>query len=363
MHFIFLAIVILGLLSGYFLLSSPEKFSTEKDNELPKVSIIIPARNEENRLPHLLRSLNDQPKDLIEEIIVVDDQSTDNTAEIARKFHAKVIFAKPLPKGWFGKPWACYQGAEQAKANVLLFLDADTIIKKDGLRKIIQTFIKDRTPLSIQPYHVTKTFYEQFSLMFNLIVVMTSGQASLFKKRLKVTSFFGPCQIVRKEDYQSIGGHEAVKNKILEDIALGEAYQQHTKKPVRAMVGKGVISFRMYSEGFNSLVEGWTKNFSTGAKLIPGWMMVVISFWITGLFISFLSGIAPFMWTDYAYPIGYLMSVFFLYLMARKVGNFSFLLMFIYPLYILFFVWLFIRSSNKTTKQKKVQWKGRDLDL
>ena len=87
--------------------------------------MIIPARNEAHNLPRLLESLASQsvqPR----EVIVVDDGSTDDTAEIARRHGAEVLVSKPLPEGWRGKPWACHQGAEAASGDLLCFVDADT---------------------------------------------------------------------------------------------------------------------------------------------------------------------------------------------------------------------------------------------
>jgi 4,4'-diaponeurosporenoate glycosyltransferase len=118
----------------------------------------------------------------------------------------------------------------------------------------------------------------------------------------------------------------------------------------------------MYPEGMTSLIEGWTKNFATGAGLIPGWLLATVSLWITGMFIAILSGIAPFMWEGQAYLIGYVLIGVDTYLLARKVGRFSILTIVTYPIQLIFFVWLFARSSSRS-KKKKVTWKGRDLDL
>jgi 4,4'-diaponeurosporenoate glycosyltransferase len=111
-----------------------------------------------------------------------------------------------------------------------------------------------------------------------------------------------------------------------------------------------------------SLIEGWTKNFATGAGLIPGWLLATVSLWITGMFITILSGVAPFMWEAQTYLIGYFLVGVITYLLARKVGNFSLFTIVTYPLQLIFFVWLFARSSSRS-KKKKVTWKGRDLDL
>lgn len=325
------------------------------------VSIIIPARNESKRIQPLLKSIQQQ-KNLIREWIVVDDHSTDNTAAIAKSYGANVVTAEDLPKGWFGKPWACYQGAKVAQGDVYLFLDADTVLLPQGLEKILASYIEDQTPLSVQPYHLMKRSYEELSLFFNLIVMMTTGLFTPLGSKLKATSFFGPCQVIGKNDYWKVDGHAVAKHAILEDIALGKALQDKTGKPIRARAGRGTIAFQMYPEGMKSLIEGWTKNFATGAGLIPGWLLASVSLWITGMFIAILSGVAPFMWEAQTYLIGYFIVGMITYLLARKVGNFSIFTMLTYPIQLIFFVWLFARSSSRS-KKKKVTWKGRDLDL
>jgi len=98
----------------------------------PPISVIIPARNEERSLPSLLSSLHNQTLKP-DEIIVVDDNSEDATAEVADKGGAKVIHAKALPEGWHGKAWACWTGAKEAQGEILVFLDADTSVQPDGL--------------------------------------------------------------------------------------------------------------------------------------------------------------------------------------------------------------------------------------
>jgi 4,4'-diaponeurosporenoate glycosyltransferase len=347
---------------GFFLLWSVPSLAKKPYLANEKVSVIIPARNEAKRITPLLKSLKKQSS-LLYEWIVVDDHSTDDTAKIAEAYGAKVITAQPLPKGWFGKPWACYQGAKAATGNIFVFLDADTLLLPQGLEKILALYQTTKTPLSIQPFHLMTKFYEQFSLFFNLIVMMTTALFTPFGRKFKAQSFFGPCQVISQEDYWAVDGHAAARQAILEDIVLGEALQKSTGKAIRAYGGKGAIAFRMYPEGFNSLLEGWTKNFATGASLIPGWLLGLVSIWITGLFISFLSGIAPFMWANNVYLIGYFSTGLITWILARKVGNFSFLVVIFYPIFLVFFVWLFIRSSIRLKKNKQVIWKGRKLDL
>jgi 4,4'-diaponeurosporenoate glycosyltransferase len=361
MNWIVFAIAFILNSAGLFLLWRIPKLKNKSLKKKLNVSIIIPARNEANRIQPLLKSIQQQTN-FIREWIVVDDHSTDNTASIAKSYGAKVVTAEALPNGWFGKPWACYQGAKAAQGDVYLFLDADTVLLPNGLEKILASFDEDQTPLSVQPYHLMKKSYEELSLFFNLIVMMTTGLFTPRGSSIKASSFFGPCQVIGKDDYWKVDGHAVAKHAILEDIALGKALQDKTGKPIRAMAGRGAIAFQMYPEGMKSLIEGWTKNFATGAGLIPGWLLATVSLWITGMFIAFLSGIAPFMWEGQAYLIGYVLIGVDTYLLARKVGNFSIFTIVTYPFQLIFFVWLFARSSSRS-KKKKVTWKGRDLDL
>lgn len=361
MNWIVLLIALILNAAGLFLLWRVPTFKNQSLRKKLNVSIIIPARNEAKRIQPLLKSIQQQTN-VIREWIVVDDHSTDGTGAIAQSYGAKVITAEALPQGWFGKPWACYQGAKAAQGDVYMFLDADTVLQPQGLEKILAAFAEEQSPLSVQPYHLMKKSYEQLSLFFNLIVMMTTGLFTPRGSSIKASSFFGPCQVIAKKDYWRVDGHAVAKHAILEDIALGKALQEKTGHLIRAMAGRGAIAFQMYPEGMTSLIEGWTKNFATGAGLIPGWMLATVSVWITGMFIAFLSGIAPFMWEGQAYLIGYLLVGVITFLLARKVGRFSILTIVTYPIQLIFFVWLFARSSSRS-KKKKVTWKGRDLDL
>ena len=101
-----------------------------------KVSIIVPARNEAKNLPRLIHSIRAQ-RVWPQEVIVVDDDSEDKTADIAKEMGARVITSEPLPEGWRGKTWACHQGAKEAKGKTLLFLDADTWLEDHGYKNLL----------------------------------------------------------------------------------------------------------------------------------------------------------------------------------------------------------------------------------
>ena len=199
------------------------------------LSVIIPARNEEHNLPALLASLNAQSV-RPQEIIVVDDASTDRTADVARSFGATVISSQPLPADWRGKTWACQQGADAAHGDTLLFVDADTWIEAFGLERILAD--KSTGALSAVPYHEVRLPYEQLSVFFNLIMTAATLPDGLFGQML----------LVSREDYRRVGGHGAVKGRILENFHLAERFREEGI-PLRSIPGKGMLSFRMYPNG------------------------------------------------------------------------------------------------------------------
>src|SRR4030042_973134 len=186
----------------------------------PTISVVIPARNEANSLPVLLASLREGDS-VPDEIIVVVGPCEDGTKEVARREGVTVIDSEPLPTGWVGKPWACYQGARLAKGDILIFLDADTCLEKGGLRNIVDTYLETDGIASIQPYHKTRRLYEQLSLFFNIIMMGAMGPFTVMGSRIKPIGLFGPCIVMRKACYFENGGHTAVKGGEVEELALG----------------------------------------------------------------------------------------------------------------------------------------------
>ena len=164
-------------------------------------SIIIPARNEQNNLPKLLGSIAAQSVRPLE-VIIVDDASTDQTAAVAAQHGATVIASQPLPPGWRGKTWACQQGADAARGDILLFVDADTWFETDGLERILGLYSEGA--LSVGPYHTVQKPYEELSAFFN--VIMTAGTVP--------DGLFGQMLLVDRESYRRVGGHETVKERV-----------------------------------------------------------------------------------------------------------------------------------------------------
>ena len=309
----------------------------------PMASVIIPARNEAHNLPKLLRSLASQSA-TPQEVIVVDDGSTDATAELARQLGAKVITSQPLPDGWRGKTWACHQGAQAASGELLLFVDADTWFERGGLARVLGSYAGGA--FSVGPYHAVRQPYEDLSLFFNFNMHVGTVPDGLFGQML----------LVDRESYRRAGGHEAVKDRILENFVLAGRCRA-AAIPARSVTGRGAFSFRMYPHGLAELVEGWTKAFASGAGQTPRAVLLLVVAWMIGLMC------APLGWAltgDFARWGGvYLLCAAQVGWFSRQVGAFRWYSALLYPVPLVFFFAVFTRSAMRSGKS--VTWKGRQI--
>ena len=352
-------------LSGFFLLWKIPfcRRNGMRNKILPQVAVIIPARNEEKNLPTLLQSIQEQTV-APAEIIVVDDQSTDNTSSSAAHYGARVIQVKDKPSGWIGKSWACWIGARSAQSDVFIFLDADTRLTHSGLENILKEWSCKRGLIAIQPYHSTEKLYEKLSGFLNIIVMAGINAFTPLGEKYQPAGSFGPCIICSRKDYFSTGGHEVIKNEVLEDIHFGRNFMAHDI-PVRCYGGKGSIHFRMYPAGMKGLIEGWSKSFALGASGTRPLVLISVILWIAGCFTA-LTSFIPHGGDGggEVFPLSvflYLLYVLQAFWMFRRIGDFGFLTALLYPLPLLFFVFIFANSFLNTFVFKKVTWKGRDI--
>ena len=231
---------------------------------IPEVAILVPARNEEASLGDCLASLTAQTG-VAFEIIVVDDGSTDRTREIAQSFaEVRVISPDPLPQGWTGKNNAGIAGAKEARAQWLLFTDADTVHLPGSLARTLAEAKTERADLlSYSPEQVAVTFAERavMPVIFAELASQyppqkvrehSSGQSS------EIVAANGQYLLVRRAAYDAVGGHAAVATEILEDVALARLFRKNGKH-VYFRYGGDAVRTRMY-RNWPQLREGWTKN-------------------------------------------------------------------------------------------------------
>ena len=207
----------------------------------PKVSIILPARNEEEFLGKCLDSLIDQDyKDY--EIIVIDDSSEDSTGKIISEYakkNSKVIHvsAREKPEGWMGKNWACMEGYRKATGERLLFTDADTTHKPNVISLAVSHLLSfELDALSTIPKMLTFDFWTNITLPMISTFLHTRFSALNVNNPSKKTGyFFGSFFILKKSTYEQVGMHEGVKHEIIEDGALGKKVKEsgHKMKMVR----------------------------------------------------------------------------------------------------------------------------------
>ena len=192
------------------------------------VSILIPARNEEANIGRCLYSLIDQSYKNIE-IIILDDDSTDSTFSIAKEISKKdkrinIVKGMPIEKDWLGKNWACHQLSSIAKGDMLLFIDADTKLQSKTIEEtIVEMEESDIDLITLFPKRVTSTSVDKIIsvtvgwFIFSCLPILFSNKNPIF------SSAFGQYLLFRKGAYFSIGGHESIKDNILDDFELGRS--------------------------------------------------------------------------------------------------------------------------------------------
>jgi glycosyltransferase involved in cell wall biosynthesis len=229
----------------------------------PTISAIVPARNEEATIAAAIESLAAQPE--ITEIFAVNDQSTDGTAaELARlairypQLH--VIQSEALPDGWVGKNLAVSQGAAKATGDWLLFVDADGVLLPAAVsRALADAKTYDAGLVSYSPEQETRTWYERALIPF---IYVRLGHKFSFDEvndpASPAAAANGQFLMIRREDYERIGGHASVRDEVLEDVALAHMAKQAGIR-LHFASGHGIMRVRMY-RSFGAMWQGWVKN-------------------------------------------------------------------------------------------------------
>src|SRR5436309_1089233 len=330
----------------------------------PLVSVIIPARNEARNIERCVRSVLATAYAPVE-VIVVDDRSTDGTAEIvepATGGRLRLVRGTDPPAGWFGKQWAIIQGYRVARGELLLFTDADTKHEPELLPRSVRALQVERVDLfSVLPRQEMRTFWERLIQphVFLALETRVGNVRSVNRTRIEWNGIAnGQFILTTRPAYETIGTHEAVKDTVADDLRLAQAYVR-AKKDIFLVHAPEFMATRMYGS-LREIIAGWSKNLALGARLMtppirllravfPYLMLLPALFWIAppfGWIATGLSaaGLATFAW---------LLTWFAVYI-AEGVPVWYALL---YPFGAAIVAFIMIRSAWRG--RRRVEWRGR----
>jgi len=338
--------------------------STPQISVTPSISAIVPARNEEEVIAACIESLAAQPE--IGEILVVNDQSTDKTAEIVRGLTAKVpglrlLETREVPSGWVGKNNAVFLGAKEAKSPWLLFTDADAELLPGAAARALQIAQEKSAALvSFSPEQITQTWYEKA-----LIPFVYSRLAKHFSYETvndpasPVAAANGQFLMIQRDAYDSIGGHASVVSEILEDVALAKRAKAVGYR-IQFGSGQGIVRVRMY-RSFHAMWEGWKKNLFLLVGGTPSAVFRELESTIPWIPLALIL-------LGLKIPIATLLGVLFLLMrqmtygleIARNQYPFKFIIYYV-PAVLLYagVLWASYRGYAKG----KVEWKGREVPV
>lgn len=332
------------------------------------LSVIIPARNEADCIGECLRSLTTQSdvgfvlgEDW--ELIVVNDHSSDATRQIAESFAGvRVLDAPELPQGWTGKASAVAAAVKQAQGDWFLFSDADTKHQPGNLRRALhETERAKAAMLSYSPLQKVQGFWQRalMPLIFAELAVKYPPQL-VNDPHSPIAAANGQFLLVQQAAYTRIGGHEAVRAEVLEDVALARKIKR-AKLGLRFRYAPDALSTRMYSS-FGGMYEGWTKNLALlfpNAPLLAMWKLMeflllaglpLLACWL----VFPLQRMAVVLWWVWRVGVHY----------ARVAkAHFAVADTALSPLALPLFAWLLARSWMHRTLLRRVAWKGRSYPV
>jgi chlorobactene glucosyltransferase len=338
----------------------------------PLVSIIIPARNESATIATVIGSIlasTYQPF----ELLVVDDRSTDDTAAIVERLQAdsrvRLIRGEELPEGWYGKPWACFQGFRHAAGELLLFTDADTLHQPELLTRAVGALLAERAGLvTVSPLQRCVTFWERLimpQIWFLLALRYTPSSVNQARRPRDVIAN-GQFILTTRQAYEAAGTHAAVRHEVAEDLALAQIYLEKGLK-LHFAFAERLMETRMY-QGLAHLVEGWSKNIYLGGRrsfpeepvqraLVPLMLVIAMLYWLVPPAALIASVLGPGL-ADLTGPtlVATGLSAVFWMLICLGMGIPA-VYGWGYPLGALMALYIALRSTWRGSR--KVEWRGR----
>lgn len=268
----------LVLLRNRYEFKSLKDSSSLNESETPFVSICIPARNEEDVIEHCVTSALKQNYDHFE-VLVLDDNSTDRTTHILKQLSGIIsnlrhIQGEPKPEDWNGKPWACHQLYQQAKGEILLFIDADVWIEPETLNKTVSE-LKRYDMITVWPQQILRSFWERMIIplvYFALLTLLPSKYVERSPRWLpnglrdlldpKFSAACGQFMAYNRPVLEAVEGFERIKRSIVDDVEMAKILKAHGYM-IRMFTGIEMVYCRMYKD-HHEIWNGFKKNFLAG---------------------------------------------------------------------------------------------------
>lgn len=342
-----------------------------KDPHVPFVSVLIPARNEDDIIEQCIRSICNQSYSQYE-VIVLNDHSTDKTGEILHRLSLEypqlsIIDGGVLPSHWIGKPHACHQLAMKAKGEYVLFTDADTFHDRLSIESLMKFAVTHNIDmLSAVPKQELKLFWEHVAVPFIHTLYLTYLPHDLILKNPnpQFAAANGQALLFKRESYQLIGGHTSVANSIAEDIDLAIRIKSFGMRLCHASASE-IISCRMYRSS-RDVFTGFSKN----AFATMHFDMHKLLFFVSHLFITY---VFPFIGLCIGLLLNNPLIILFngLSIILSMSLRFIIAMYFGYPLWHSFlhaltastFIVFAINSALWSKKKNGTEWKGRTYSL
>jgi chlorobactene glucosyltransferase len=339
----------------------------------PMVSVIVPARNEALNIARCLRSVAGSTYPSFE-VVVVDDRSDDETAGIARAVERgnatriQVIDGAELPEGWLGKPWACAQGAVAARGELLLFTDADTVHGPDLLGRAVAGLGQERADLlSVMGRQLMESFWErvvQPQVFMVMLFRYPDFESTVRAGHWRDAIANGQYMLFTRAAYDAIGGHEAVHDEVVEDLAIAQLLKRSGLQ-LRIRSADLDLATRMY-RSLRELIDGWSKNLLIGGlqslppgvrrAAVPLALLSGIGLWIAppAMLAAALTGVGSgrlLTWSAATVGVSVIVWALFSHRMGvpARYGL-------VYPLGAAVGAYIFVRSW---IRGRNVEWKGR----
>lgn len=370
---IILAIWLLLLAQELLNLASIPRLTTGSlDPTLPVVSVIIPARNEAAIIDRTVRAFLAQDYAALE-VVVVDDRSEDQTLEVLKPIadhRLKVVPGEELPPGWLGKPWALHQGSLIARGELLLFVDADVIYARGAVSAMVREFLaREVGLLSVFPRVEMRGFWENLFMPWLALIGLVyfpTWMASRSRSPLLALGG-GPGNLIRRATYDVIGGHQSLRNAIIDDVGLARRVRRAGQGTIMVRA-EDFVSLRMY-HGWREIVDGFTKNsaamFNNNVALIA---ITIVTALLVHLFpfLLMIAGLGQWITTGSMSLAALIATATVVLISAIRVILFACLgyrigsAVFGHPPMSLLFVYILSRSAWCLGVRRRLEWRGRE---